>query len=127
MSKRPKFTYEHIDWICYQIGDWYIDWEKRMWVDGKPNQHFLGYAKEQLKEMICGRGVDSESITYGCYQIETYQDMCQKKWKFCLSVPGVRMFLRESLKDYELRGQAIDDALAVVKALEREEDVEGLI
>jgi hypothetical protein len=25
-----------------------------MWVDGKPNQHFLGFAKEQLKEMICG-------------------------------------------------------------------------
>lgn len=49
-----EFTNEQIDHICYQIGEWYLDWERKMWVDGKPNQHWLGVAKEQLKEMICG-------------------------------------------------------------------------
>jgi hypothetical protein len=47
-------TTEQIDHICYQIGEWYLQWQDKMWVDGKPNQHFLGFAKEQLKEMICG-------------------------------------------------------------------------
>ena len=49
-----SFTYEQIDHICYQIGAWYIEWENKMWVDDKPNQHWLGVAKEQLKTMICG-------------------------------------------------------------------------
>lgn len=49
-----SFTREQIDHICYMIGDWYCDWERKMWVDGKPNQHWLGVAKEQLKTMICG-------------------------------------------------------------------------
>lgn len=48
------FTTNQIDHICYQIGEWYIQWQNKMWVDGKPNQHYLGFAKEQLKEMICG-------------------------------------------------------------------------
>lgn len=49
-----SLTREQIDHICYQIGDWYIEWQDKMWVDGKPNQHWLGVAKEQLKTMICG-------------------------------------------------------------------------
>jgi hypothetical protein len=49
-----SLTAEHIDFICYQIGEWYIEWQNKMWVDGKPNQHWLGVAKEQLKTMICG-------------------------------------------------------------------------
>lgn len=51
---QDSFTPEQINFICWQIGDWYIAWEKKMWVDGKPNQHWLGLAKEQLKTMICG-------------------------------------------------------------------------
>ena len=51
---QKSFTYQQIDHICYMIGDWYIEWEKKMWVDGKPNEHWLGVAKEQLKTMICG-------------------------------------------------------------------------
>jgi hypothetical protein len=49
-----SFSREQIDFICYQIGDWYCQWHDKMWVDGKPNQHWLGMAKEQLKIMICG-------------------------------------------------------------------------
>jgi hypothetical protein len=48
------FTTQQIDHICYQIGEWYIQWQEKMWVDGKPNQHWLGFAKEELKTMICG-------------------------------------------------------------------------
>lgn len=51
---QESFSYQQRDFICYQIGDWYLEWQDKMWVDGKPNQHWLGTAKEQLKAMICG-------------------------------------------------------------------------
>lgn len=41
-------------YICSQIGDWYEDWKDKMWIDEKPNQHWLGQAKEELKNKICG-------------------------------------------------------------------------
>lgn len=44
----PKFTIEQIDWICYQIGEWYL--EVKPLLEG---QHNLGYMKEKLKMMIC--------------------------------------------------------------------------
>jgi hypothetical protein len=53
-AMQKSFSYEQIDFICYQTGDWYIEWQDKMWVDSKPNQHWLGVAKEQLKTMICG-------------------------------------------------------------------------
>lgn len=51
---QESFSPEQIDFICYQIGDWYIQWEGKMWIDGQTNQHWLGRAKEELKTMICG-------------------------------------------------------------------------
>lgn len=51
MKKSPKFTQEQVDWICYQIGEWYLDWKTAIAEPGVP--HRLGYAKEKLKEMIC--------------------------------------------------------------------------
>lgn len=47
-----KFTPEQVDYICYQIGEWYFKWKGNI----TPNheQHRLGYAKEELKTMICG-------------------------------------------------------------------------
>jgi hypothetical protein len=48
------FTPEQKDFICAQIGWWYTMWKDRMWVDDKPNQHWLGRGKEDLKTMICG-------------------------------------------------------------------------
>ena len=51
--KLPEFTPEQIDWICYEIGDWYLQNKNRICdYDGK--QHRLGQAKEVLKIMICG-------------------------------------------------------------------------
>lgn len=49
-----SFTPEQRDFICNQIGWWYIMWKDKMWVEDKPNQHWLGRGKEELKTMICG-------------------------------------------------------------------------
>lgn len=50
-----KFTNEQINWICYQIGEWYLDWKNNIVVSNtNGTQHRLGYAKDELKNMICG-------------------------------------------------------------------------
>lgn len=48
-----KFTKQQVDYICYQIGEWYLEWKNQL-VDYDNKQHRLGYAKELLKEKICG-------------------------------------------------------------------------
>ena len=48
-----KFTKEQMDWICYQIGEWYLDWKPKL-IDYDARTHRLGYAKEDLKTRICG-------------------------------------------------------------------------
>ncbi len=49
-----SFTPEQRDFICSQIGHWYLMWENKMWIEDKPNQHWLGRGKEELKTMLCG-------------------------------------------------------------------------
>lgn len=49
LTERPNFTNEQIDWICYQIGDWYMSMKPLL-----EGQHNLGHMKERLKLMICG-------------------------------------------------------------------------
>ncbi len=51
---QKSFTYEQRDFICYQIGEWYLEWKSRIIVDSESGTHRLGYAKEMLKELICG-------------------------------------------------------------------------
>lgn len=46
-----SFTPEQIDFICYQIGDWYLMMKPLL-----EGRHNLGYMKEKLKTMICGEG-----------------------------------------------------------------------
>jgi hypothetical protein len=48
---RPQFTNEQRDYICYMIGEWYLDWKYRI-ADYKTHTHSLGYAKEKLKDML---------------------------------------------------------------------------
>lgn len=48
-----SFTPEQRDFICAQIGWWYLLWKENM-ATGEGTQHRLGFAKEQLKTMICG-------------------------------------------------------------------------
>lgn len=50
--KKPEFTQEQKDYICYQIGEWYIKWKDRL-INFDDRTHRLGYAKEILKVMIC--------------------------------------------------------------------------
>ena len=50
---QQSFTESQINFICYQIGDWYLNWKDSIANhDHKTNN--LGYAKEHLKIMICG-------------------------------------------------------------------------
>lgn len=51
MDYRPEFTTEQEHWICYQIGQWYLDWKDKI-VAGAAF-HNLGIAKEKLKIMLC--------------------------------------------------------------------------
>lgn len=48
-----KFTKQQVDFICWKIGEWYVQWKNQL-VDYDNKQHRLGYAKELLKERICG-------------------------------------------------------------------------
>ena len=48
-----KFTKQQVDFICYQIGEWYLEWKNQL-VDYETRNHRLGQAKEALKERICG-------------------------------------------------------------------------
>lgn len=48
-----KFTKQQVDFICYQIGEWYVQWKNQL-VDYETRTHRLGQAKEALKERICG-------------------------------------------------------------------------
>lgn len=46
---QKTFTHEQIDYICCQIGDWYLMMKPLL-----EGSHNLGYMKEKLKTMICG-------------------------------------------------------------------------
>ena len=48
-----KFTKQQVDFICYQIGEWYVQWKDQL-IDYETKTHWLGQAKESLKERICG-------------------------------------------------------------------------
>lgn len=57
----PDFTREQEDWICYQIGEWYIQYKNKM-TEHVGNckgcdcgTHILGAAKEMLKIRLCGQ------------------------------------------------------------------------
>jgi hypothetical protein len=52
------FTQEQQEFICWQIGEWYVNWRQHILDGCNPGQHRLGYAKEQLKSMICGDGYE---------------------------------------------------------------------
>lgn len=104
------FTTQQIDHICYQIGEWYIQWQEKMWVKDKPNQHWLGFAKEELKTMICG-----DEYTDNSDKLKSEPDKKEDVIKFFLEnlslVMGVTHgAIAEILKssDEELRGKLTD-------------------
>ena len=52
MNQRPNFTREQEEWMCYQIGEWYLEWKIKM-IDWDNKTHMLGFAKEMLKKRLC--------------------------------------------------------------------------
>lgn len=46
---QSTLTVEQKDFICYQIGEWYLSMKYLL-----EGQHNLGHMKEKLKVMICG-------------------------------------------------------------------------
>lgn len=48
---RPTFTKEQEYWICNVIGDWYIFWKNNLCDPAVT--HRLGFAKENLKALLC--------------------------------------------------------------------------
>ena len=47
-----KLTKEQQDWVCEVIADWYLKWKGC--ITTNPHEtHRLGYAKEELKAMLC--------------------------------------------------------------------------
>ncbi len=51
VANYQPLTYKQEDFICWQIGEWYLYWKNNLTDPYVP--HKLGYAKEQLKEMLC--------------------------------------------------------------------------
>lgn len=56
--KKPEFTEEQKDWLCHQVGEWYLEWKSRITKPGV--EHRLGFAKEELKIILCD---DKEAMT----------------------------------------------------------------
>jgi hypothetical protein len=102
-------TTEQIDHICYQIGEWYLEWENKMWSDGKPNQHWLGRAKEELKTMICGEKYTDNSETLKT-EIEKRDEIIQFLENFPLILGITYGAISKILQspDEELRGKLTD-------------------
>lgn len=63
MEHRPEFTREQEDWICYQIGEWYLEWKNKI-VSGECC-HKLGIAKEHLKMILCEKDKPNEKKPFG--------------------------------------------------------------
>ena len=55
-----KLTKEQQDWVCYQIGEWYLDWKGKIVPGG--GEHKLGVAKEQLKIRLCEKPIDFGNV-----------------------------------------------------------------
>lgn len=58
-----KFTKQQVEFICYQIGEWYVKWKNQL-VDYENRTHRLGYAKEDLKTIICGEDYENLEDEY---------------------------------------------------------------
>lgn len=112
MSRRPEFTPKQIDWICYQIGDWYLDWKHRIVCDG--GGHRLGVAKELLKEKICGDGSIEEY--YRLYRINFYQDN-DTQWRFKITHPELGFQLENRMNRYENCAEAFKQATKAIDAM----------
>ena len=56
------FTSQQKEEICSRIGIWYEKWKPIM-IDWKNRTHMFGYAREELKEMLCDQDERIEKNT----------------------------------------------------------------
>lgn len=104
MSHKPQFTQEQIDFICYQIGDWYLEWKNKLVVDG--GGHRLGFAKEMLKTMIVGDG--SKEIVYKSFTIHIYEGT--NGFHYELRYNALNLLLYRDVFTHELECECIEAA-----------------
>jgi len=88
-----KFTKQQVEFICYQIGEWYVQWKNQL-VDYETKTHRLGFAKETLKERICGEEYedleDEHDINHKVNPWETEPDFLE----FIDESTGYRCFIQ---------------------------------
>jgi hypothetical protein len=74
---KPEFTPEQIDYVCYKIGEWYLQWRHCI-ADFEAKTHNLGFAKEKLKDLlfprkcVCGKPAHNNGVF--CIDILTAVD-----------------------------------------------------
>lgn len=112
MARRPDFTPEQVNWICYQIGEWYLEWRNALVPDGV--NHKLGYAKELLKEKICGDGSIEEY--YRLYRINFYRD--DTNWRIKVTHPVLKFSLESCKEVYENFADAFKAATNIIDGME---------
>jgi hypothetical protein len=113
MSKRPDFTYEQIDFICYQIGEWYCEWKNNI-TTGDGHGHRLGYAKELLKARLCGDG--SIEVEYKSCVINLYDN--DNHWRYTVTYSPVNAIIHRSMDRWELKDEAIEHAKKFIDSIE---------
>jgi hypothetical protein len=88
-----KFTKQQVDFICYEIGEWYVQWKNQL-VDYETRTHRLGFAKEELKARICGEEYedleDEYDVNYKVNPWETEPDFLE----FVDESTGYRCFVQ---------------------------------
>lgn len=58
MTNPPKFTREQEDWICFQVGEWYLKYKHRITFHTRGcagcscSEHYLGSAAQNLKDRL---------------------------------------------------------------------------
>jgi len=113
MSKRPKFSQDQIDWICYQIGDWYMEWRNKI-TTGDGHVHRLGIAKKQLKTWLCGDG--SEEFEYKSFAILVYD--YPVKYTFKIAYLPAKLIIHNSVEQYETQEKAVQAAKIIIDTME---------
>jgi hypothetical protein len=111
MNKRPEFTAEQIDYICYVIGDWYLMWQERL-VNYETKTHSLGIAKEFLKSMFC----NEEDQEYKSYLIKYFIE--QNEWRFYLIHKTSGFSVRSGLNSFTNRAEALHEAMKLINIME---------
>lgn len=112
---KPKFTLEQVEYICYQIGEWYLQCKDNM-VNWEQGTHRLGYEKERLKYMIFGQqGIefphlntelvreDADSLKEK-EQLKKYFELKKMIHDLGLNVELTQMKLRDLITFLNIRG-----------------------